>query len=80
MDNSEKLDLVVILEAPNEYTASLVAGLLEAEQIPCLVQSNMVPWMDGVLVAGEGHWGVVLVPREHSQRSKEIVDSYLAGI
>lgn len=73
-DQSE--DLVVIFRAPDEVTANIVLGLLIGEDIPALVQSRMVPWMNGVMKMGEGYWGDVLVPRRFQKASRELIEAY----
>jgi len=73
-------NLVVVLQAPNEYTADLVHGLLVSEGIPSIIESRMVPWMDGIMEAGEGYWGDVVVPEEYADRSTELIQAYLAGV
>lgn len=76
-DQSE--DLAVIFRAPDEVTANLVLGLLEGEGIPAMLQSRMVPWMDGVFKMGEGYWGDVLAPKEQAARSRELIQAYQAN-
>ena len=73
---NEAKDLVVVFRAPDEVTANIVVGLLEGEDIPALVQSRMVPWMDGVMKMGEGYWGDVLVPRDHAKASQELIEEF----
>ena len=69
-------DLVVVFRAVDEFTANLVIGLLNGEDIPALAESRMVPWMDGVFKMGEGYWGDVVVPRECAARSRELIEAY----
>lgn len=69
-------DLVVVFRAPDEVTANIVLGLLVGEEIPALVQSRMVPWMDGVMKMGEGYWGDVLVPKRFAKASRELIEAY----
>jgi len=71
-------DLVVVFRAPDEVTANIVRGLLVGEDIPALVQSRMVPWMDGVMKMGEGYWGDVLVPRDKAAASRELIAAFQA--
>lgn len=77
MNEYEQSDnLVVIFRAPDEVTASIVRGLLEGEGISVLLESRMVPWMDGIFKADMGYWGDVLVPKEHAAKSREIIRAY----
>ena len=71
-------DLVVVFRAPNESTAYIVLGLLEGDDIPALIQSRQAAMYDGVLTMGEGYWGDVVVPKEHADRSRQIIDAYRA--
>ncbi len=75
-DQGQGEDLVVVFRAPDEVTANLVVGLLIGEDIPALLQSRQVPWMDGVLTTGEGYWGDVVVPSSYVSKSREIIEAY----
>ncbi|MGI6295265.1 MAG: hypothetical protein ACOX3G_04190 [Armatimonadota bacterium] len=75
-DQGQGEDLVVVFRAPDEVTANLVVGLLIGEDIPALLQSRQVPWMDGVLTAGEGYWGDVVVPSDYASKSRELIEAY----
>lgn len=70
---------VVVYRAPDEVTANLVRGLLEGEDIPVMLESRMVPWMDGVMKMGEGYWGDVVVFERYAEQSRQLIDAYLAG-
>lgn len=78
-DQEQEQRLVVVYRAPDEFTANMIRGLLIGEDIPALLESRMVPWMDGVMKMGEGYWGDVLVPEEFADRSREIIAGYEAG-
>ncbi len=71
--------LVIIYKAPDELTANVIKNLLAGEGIPVVLESRMVPWMDGVLIMGEGYWGDVVVPEEYAERSRELIDAYLSS-
>lgn len=73
-DQSE--ELVVVYRAPDEYTATLVRNLLEGENIPVVLRSHQVAWMDGVMKMGEGYWGDVMVAREHAENSARLIAEY----
>ncbi len=75
-DQGQGEDLVVVFRAPDEVTANLVVGLLIGEDIPALLQSRQVPWMDGALTAGEGYWGDVVVPSDYASKSIELIEAY----
>lgn len=69
-------DLVIVFRAPDEVTANIVRGLLVGEDIPAVLESRQVAWMDGVMRMGEGYWGDVVVPEQYAARSKEIIRAY----
>jgi len=69
-------DIVVVFRAPDEVTANIVRGLLVGEDIPAVLESRQVAWMDGVMTMGEGYWGDVVVPKQYAARSKEIIRAY----
>lgn len=71
-------DLVVVFRAQDQFTASVVQGILTGEGIPAVIESRQVPWMDGVMRMGEGYWGDVVVPRDHADRSRQLIDAYQA--
>jgi hypothetical protein len=71
-------DLVVVFRAPDEVSAQLVRGLLVGEDIPAVLQSAQVPWMDGIMKMGKGYWGDVVVPTEYADRSRAIIEAYQA--
>ena len=69
-------NLVAVFRAPDEYTACIVKGLLEGEDIPALLESRMVPMYDGVFKVDVGYWGDVVVPEQYAARSRELIDAY----
>lgn len=72
-------DLVVVFRAPDEVTANIVRGLLVGEDIPAVLESRQVAWLDGVMKMGEGYWGDIVVPEQYAARSKEIIQAYQEG-
>lgn len=75
-DELEQKSLVRIFRAPNESIANIVKGLLESEGVPVYVDSRMVPWLNGVMKAGEGFYGDIVVPESEVERSREIIKAY----
>ena len=73
-------NLEVVFSAPNEYTAEMILSYLISENIPAIIESHMVPWMDGVMTAAEGHWGDIVAPREYAERSRELIAAYLTAV
>jgi hypothetical protein len=66
----------VVYRAQDEVSANLVRGLLVGEDIPAVLQSAQVPWMDGIMKMGKGYWGDVVVPREHADRARAIIEAF----
>jgi len=71
-------DLVVIYRAPDEFIANLIKGFLVDDGIPVVLESRMVPWMNGVMKMGEGYWGDVVVPEKHAERGRQLIEEYHA--
>lgn len=69
-------DLIVVYRAQDEVSANLVRGLLVGEDIPAVLQSAQVPWMDGIMKMGKGYWGDVVVPRGHVGRARAIIEAF----
>jgi len=69
-------NLIVVYRARDEFTANIIRGILVGEGIPVTLESRQVAWMDGVMKMGEGYWGDVVVPEEHAERSRELIESY----
>ena len=55
----------------------MIKNLLVGEDIPVVLESRQVPWLDGVMVLGEGYWGDVVVPEEYADRSRELIKAYM---
>ncbi|MCE5322321.1 DUF2007 domain-containing protein [bacterium] len=72
-------NLVVVFRAPDEMTANIVKGILEGENIPVVLESQMVPMYDGVFKTSVGYWGDVVVPEQYAERSREIIDAQLSS-
>lgn len=79
-DQGQGENLVVIYRAPDEVIANIIKGLLVGEDIPVVLESKMVPWMDGVMKTDVGYWGDVVVPEQYAERSKELIAGYQASV
>lgn len=79
LEQGQGEDLVVVYRASDEYTATLVKNLLEGEDIPVVLESRQVAWMDGLMKMGEGYWGDVVVPRQHAEKSARLIAEYQAN-
>ena len=71
-------NLIIVYRAPDVFTANTVQGLLIGENIPAVLESKQVPWLNGVMKMGEGYWGDVVVPEEYAERSRELIEAYQA--
>ena len=74
---SDSPDFVVVMR-PLDAMAADIARLLENE-IPVLVQSLQVLVRRGLMTAGEGAWGRLLVPRPDAERARRILEAYFGG-
>lgn len=72
-------DLVVVFRAQSEYIADMLVGMLTNEGVPAILESHMVPWMDGIMMSDAGHWGDIVVPEEYAQRSVELIDEFMSS-
>lgn len=72
-------DLVVVYKAPDEFVANMIKGFLSDDGIPVVLESRMVPWLDGTIKMGEGYWGDIVVPEQYAERSKELIEQYHAS-
>ncbi|MDH7480517.1 MAG: DUF2007 domain-containing protein [Armatimonadota bacterium] len=70
---------VSVFQAPDELTANLIKGILEAEDIDVIIHSHQVPWMDSIMKPAEGFWGDILVPEEEAERAKKVLEAYESG-
>jgi hypothetical protein len=65
-----------VYRAANASIAEIVTALLEAEGIPVTPKSLQVAWYDGIMVAGEGYWGDLLVPKERADEARKLIEAY----
>lgn len=78
MERGQGENLVVIYRAPDEFVANLIKGFLVDDGIPVVLESKMVPWMNGVMKMGEGYWGDVVVPEKYAERGRQLIEEYHA--
>jgi len=77
-EENPDIALVPVYNAPDEYTAELIKGILEGEGIEVMLKGEQVPIFDGALEIASGYWGQVLVKEEDAERSREILIAYEA--
>ncbi len=78
LEQGQGEDLVVIYKAPDEFTAQVIKDLLQGENIPVVLESRQVAWLNGTMKMGEGYWGDVVVPREFAETGTRIIEEYRA--
>lgn len=76
LEQGQGEDLVVVYRAPDEFIACTIKGLLVGENIPVVLESKQVAWLDGVLKMGAGYWGDVVVPRQYAEQAAKLIEEY----
>lgn len=76
LDHGQGEDLVVVYRAPDEFVAGVIKGLLVGENIPVVLESKQVAWLDGAMKMGEGYWGDVVVPRQYAEQAIKLIEEY----
>jgi len=66
-------ETAVLFRASTGPEAAAVQEALEEEGIDSFARSGEVPWLDGVLIVGQGFWGDVYVFQKDFERAREIV-------
>lgn len=69
-------ELVPVAAAPDEPTAQLWLGILEAEGLEGMLDSRQVAWLGDAMAPGEGEWGDVCVARKDAERAREVLAAY----
>ena len=70
---------VAVYAAPDQVTAEVVRGALEAEGIPALIGEQVADAMAGPLAVGDGFWGEIRVPASHEQQARDVLAAYEQG-
>ena len=70
---------VAVYAAPDQVTAEVVRGALEAEGVPAQIGEQVADAMAGPLAVGDGFWGEVRVPASHEQQARAILDAFEQG-
>jgi len=68
-----------VYKCADEVQCNMLVGLLEGENIPCLVKSQEVTSLDGLLATGAGFWADLHVFAGDAERAKRLIDAYLAA-
>ena len=72
--------MVSVYVAPDEATANIVAGILEAEGISVMLQPLRSQWSGQAALIGtipsDRQWGEILVFERDDRRSRELVEEF----
>jgi len=66
-----------VFKCADEVQCNMLVGLLEGENIPCLVKSQEVTSLDGLLATGAGFWADLHVFAGDAERAKRLIGEYL---
>ena len=66
-----------VYKCADEIQCNMLVSLLEGERIPCLVKSQEVTSLDGLLVSGAGFWADLHVFAEDADRAKRLIGEFL---
>lgn len=70
---------VAVYAAPDQITAEVVRGALEAEGIPAVIGEQVADAYAGPLALGEGFWGEVRVAAEDAERARATLTGFEQG-
>ncbi|OGD78807.1 MAG: hypothetical protein A2Y64_02975 [Candidatus Coatesbacteria bacterium RBG_13_66_14] len=68
-----------VFKCADEIQCNMLVGLLEGEAIPCLVKSQEVTSLDGLLATGAGFWADLHVFVGDADRARRLIGEYLAA-
>jgi hypothetical protein len=71
---------VAVFAAPDQMTAEIVRGALEAEGIPAVIGEQVTSAMGPILPVAEGFWGEVHVPASLAEQARDVIKSFEEGI
>ncbi len=70
---------VAVYAAPDQLTAEVVRGALEAEGIPAVIGEQVAGAYAGPLALAEGFWGEVRVNAADADRARVLLDAFERG-
>lgn len=70
---------VAVYVAPDQMTAEVVRGALEAEGIRAVIGEQVAGALAGPLELGEGYWGEVRVNSEDEDRARTLLQQFEQG-
>ncbi len=80
-DEVQYIELVELEKVSNEVSGIMMKGILENNGIDVVLRPAKIPWYDGIASSWTAYyWGILYVPKEQAERSRKILDEYLASI
>jgi hypothetical protein len=79
-DSEGEVESVAVYAAPDQMTAEIVRGALEAEGIPAVIGEQVTGAMGPILPVGEGYWGEVHVPASLAEQARDIIKAFEEGL
>jgi hypothetical protein len=80
-DEVDYVDLVELQQVPDEVSGVMMKGILENNGVSVVLRAAKIPWYDGIASTWSTYyWGKILVPRQELERSRRILDEYLASL
>lgn len=80
-DEVQYIELVELEKVSNEISGVMMKGILENNGIDVVLRSAKIPWYDGIASSWSAYyWGILYVPKEQAERSRKILDEYLASL
>ena len=70
---------VAVYAAPNQPTAEVVRGALEAEGIAAVIGEQVADAYAGAFALGEGYWGEVRVRAQDVDRARALLEAFESG-
>jgi hypothetical protein len=68
-----------VFKCADEVQCNMLTSLLEDESIPCLVKSQEVTSLDGLLATGAGFWADLHVLAADAERARRLIGEFLAA-
>ena len=80
-DELDYIEMVELQRVPNEVSGVMMKGILENNGIEVILRAAKIPAYDGIASTwSTDYWGKLLVPKEDLERSRRILDEYIASL
>ena len=80
-DEVDYVELVELERVPDEVSGVMMKGILENNDIDVVLRAAKIPWYNGIASTWSTYyWGKLLVPKDELERSRKILDEYLASL